>query len=908
MKKKHRIVSMILAIGILFITLIPAISLAADVTNKVNISGVNVYINNKIYIEDGVIVGKDNPMVGNSIKIEYRWGIDKDSLSDMNAGDEIYFNLPTDFYSFENSEENPLMSDGEELGTIQIIGNKIKIVLNQTAVDKDGLKNGIVFATGKITKDGKDVEIDVDGDAKLPPITILPPGGSTGELPNNSKDAIKKNGEQIPNRNEIFWQTIINYDNLNKRFNGESFDTLNEAFFIDELQSPQIFKGIKIQTILHTATSEGKISNNKLSYVDLAPWGAYAFQKVDPTTETTIEEFKKTMRDSGKASYGVMNNTVVVYFGDIPSEEMKLPNSLLDNNRKGIKDLLDAQFEKGQITKEQYDKSWAHYSTGKEDQIIQFQIRIDVDIPNDFPNQDLKNTAQLTWRDSTIESEEIIVHFQNVGGSIEVIEPKAIKIKKVDDEGNRLQGVKFKITKLKEGSTTEYEDYLAPDEGDLVRTTNEKGIVEFQKLHTGKYKIVEVSGLTGYGGAVFSPSDTFEIKDNDIKGFLFKVTNPKLLKIEGEKTWDDNNNQDGKRPTEIKVQLYKTVNNITETVGESILVTPNSSGRWNYSFDNLPKYENGVEISYSVQEEAVQGYIAEYDGVNINNRYDPLKTAIHVVKNWDDNNNQDGKRPNEIEIQLLENGEEIGTPVELNEGNSWRYSYTNLPKYKDGEEIKYTIKEIGAVDGYESPVIKYFNDNFVIIINKSILSKIDIEGEKTWDHGNNPIENRPKEITVYLLQNGNRIHENWKSYTKVVKESDDWKYKWEDLPKLDSKGNEYVYTIIEKNIPNYEAMVIGTNIKNVYIPTTTLPPPTENTDPTKNTESTTPIETNPTINTKPTDKVTKPTDKITKPTNSTEDSNNKNKLPKMGIVGTVGLGIAGIGLVLGGINQIRNKK
>ncbi|WP_418240309.1 Spy0128 family protein, partial [Ellagibacter isourolithinifaciens] len=64
----------------------------------------------------------------------------------------------------------------------------------------------------------------------------------------------------------------------------------------------------------------------------------------------------------------------------------------------------------------------------------------------------------------------------------------------------------------------------------------------------------------------------------------------------------------GARPDEITVKLYR----------EGVLlrtqkVTPNASGGWSYTFANLDKYKDGVEVNYSVEEEYVPGYIAYFD-------------------------------------------------------------------------------------------------------------------------------------------------------------------------------------------------------------------------------------------------------------------------------------------------------
>ncbi|EHI73739.1 collagen-binding protein, peptidoglycan linked protein (LPXTG motif) [Streptococcus criceti] len=55
-------------------------------------------------------------------------------------------------------------------------------------------------------------------------------------------------------------------------------------------------------------------------------------------------------------------------------------------------------------------------------------------------------------------------------------------------------------------------------------------------------------------------------------------------------------------------------------------------------------------ITYTVTEDTVADYTTTYDGYNITNNYTPGKTSLTVTKVWDDNNDQDGIRPDTIGI------------------------------------------------------------------------------------------------------------------------------------------------------------------------------------------------------------------------------------------------------------------
>ncbi|OUK02798.1 hypothetical protein BZZ03_11030 [Lactococcus petauri] len=116
---------------------------------------------------------------------------------------------------------------------------------------------------------------------------------------------------------------------------------------------------------------------------------------------------------------------------------------------------------------------------------------------------------------------------------------------------------------------------------------------------------------------------------------------------------------------------------------------------WNCSFTEFPKYdENNKEYEYTVKEEAVDNYISTQDGNNFINTISG-DTIIEGQKTSDDSDNQDGLRPDLININLLANGKAVANKTVRTEDN-WKYLFTNLPKYEDGKEIVYTVTEDSA--------------------------------------------------------------------------------------------------------------------------------------------------------------------------------------------------------------------
>ena len=80
-----------------------------------------------------------------------------------------------------------------------------------------------------------------------------------------------------------------------------------------------------------------------------------------------------------------------------------------------------------------------------------------------------------------------------------------------------------------------------------------------------------------------------------------------------EKIWDDANNQDGKRPESITVSLIKN----GQATNESITIKDDGKGNWQGTFKNLPVFENGNKIQYTIKEEPIEGYSSSIENYKI---------------------------------------------------------------------------------------------------------------------------------------------------------------------------------------------------------------------------------------------------------------------------------------------------
>ena len=281
-----------------------------------------------------------------------------------------------------------------------------------------------------------------------------------------------------------------------------------------------------------------------------------------------------------------------------------------------------------------------------------------------------------------------------------------------------------------------------------------------------------------------SMPEGYKLTDTRKNGTVTTLTNtyaPEKVSITGIKTWNDANNQDGKRPTSIKISLFANGN-----VVKSLDVT--AATNWTYSFTDLPKYEAGTEIKYTVGEEAVADYETKVEGYNITNTHKPATLDITGTKTWNDSNNQDGKRPKSITVNLLANGIITDTKTVTADDN-WTYSFTDLPKYANGQEITYTVSEL-TVPGYTTTIDDNYN-----ITNSYTPGETSASVTKIWDDADNQDGIRPESITVALLANGTPTNK-----TVTLTAANNWTQTITGLPEK-ADGEYITYTWTEVNVP-----------------------------------------------------------------------------------------------------------
>ncbi|MGO5414745.1 Spy0128 family protein [Collinsella sp. LCP19S3_C6] len=185
------------------------------------------------------------------------------------------------------------------------------------------------------------------------------------------------------------------------------------------------------------------------------------------------------------------------------------------------------------------------------------------------------------------------------------------------------------------------------------------------------------------------------------RGYEFTVTNKhrvETIEIAGRKIWDDANDAAGKRPKEVKIDLYAD----GELV-KSKTVKAADSGDWNYSFGSLPKYrDHGIEIAYEVREDTYyEGYVTSIAGTDVTNTYNPYGT-LKISKAVQDATDVNAQK--EFSFKLT-----LATPEGEPEGGTFAYTVTDAAgaqvatgKVGNGDSIKLRGGQTATIPGIPS--------------------------------------------------------------------------------------------------------------------------------------------------------------------------------------------------------------
>ena len=423
--------------------------------------------------------------------------------------------------------------------------------------------------------------------------------------------------------------------------------------------------------------------------------------------------------------------------------------------------------------------------------LVRFQTKISY---TPLPGEKFENKGTLT--DNGVSKESKAYYLLPTAGGTGEGYNYTINIKKTDEMGAPLANAVFDIVRTRTGMVV----------GQV--TTNASGEASLSGLLRDSYVIKETTPPSGYLAA-----DDQAVIDTDFplttksvtKTFVDKVV-PSTVDVAVEKAWNDNGDQDGIRPSSVKVRLF------ADGAPTSKIVTLDSAGSWKGSFTGLDQKDaSGNDIAYTVEEDPVPlGYISAVTGdatagYTVTNTHTPATVDVPVEKKWV------GPEGFEVTVRLLADGKDTGKELKLDADSNWAGAFSGLPKYDHGREIVYTVEEY-PVPNYDGAVTGDAASGFTI--TNTNKETVDVSGTKSWEDDDDRDGVRPASITVNLMRDGAKAD----SRTVTPDASGMWAYSFTGLPKYAADGHEYAYTVTEEAVPNYETAVDGTDITNSYTP------------------------------------------------------------------------------------------
>ena len=432
--------------------------------------------------------------------------------------------------------------------------------------------------------------------------------------------------------------------------------------------------------------------------------------------------------------------------------------------------------------------------------------------------------ADSTWKDGQTSSGTI----QSTNTTYTVTytndyELTDLEITKVWDDANDQDGKRLTADELKAKLTlspsVEGAEPTVVDNGDNTYTITYTGLPRYNNGQEVEYTVTE-SAIDGYT-TTGSPA-----KDH---GTITNTHTPEVVNISGEKTWKDTEYSTGEaaaegvdnqyaRPSSITIHLFADGEEI-----DSKTVKADDSGKWAWSFTNLPKNKNvdGTvsEIKYTITEtiEGRDDYEATVTGYNVTN--DPKETE-DVNKISMTLEKTDANTKNKINGAVFTLTDPEGKTQDITvSGGSTTIDFTAPGTY--------TLKEKTAPEGYQADTKEYkivvdkklksielkesvwtwlynlifgedtdFQNGTLTVPNTPEKTKVDVL--KVWDDNNNQDGKRPTSVSVTMK--GTVGTTEVKTDTQTLNEQNQWKYEWTELDAY-RDGQKITYKVTEDSVP-----------------------------------------------------------------------------------------------------------
>lgn len=294
--------------------------------------------------------------------------------------------------------------------------------------------------------------------------------------------------------------------------------------------------------------------------------------------------------------------------------------------------------------------------------------------------------------------------------------------------------------------------------------------------------------------------------------------------------WADEHNNDGLRPDAVTLTLYANGQPVANnpmhnsgtglvSVSEGMCKVSENGDAWTYIFEDYQKYNAGRAVEYTVGISNVDGYTKTYtnggttsDKIGVIMKHDVELDNVPITIIWDDEQNRDGQRPDDVTITLTAyqwnnwtyRWEDVEVSTATVTGNAtalkWFYTFPNMKVRNGGQDIIYKASVTSNLNAHlPAGANEYFwvgNQQEITISHNQNLTTVPVTVQ--WDDRNNNDSIRPSSIILQLYADGVAVNDSM--YTKILEgdmSSNTWTYVFENMPryKAGDSGKEILYTV-----------------------------------------------------------------------------------------------------------------
>ena len=298
---------------------------------------------------------------------------------------------------------------------------------------------------------------------------------------------------------------------------------------------------------------------------------------------------------------------------------------------------------------------------------------------------------------------------------------------------------------------------------------------------------------------------------------MFSIYNPKTYtSLTVQKTWNDQYDKFGIRPSAVTVDLYWW-SNVDSTRYYYKTAELTAANNWTVTWDNLERSDGNVMYEYTAVEREVPNYSSEmqwygsYENGWTAYITNTLKTytSLTVNKLWNDQGNKYDSRPSDITVDLYWWSNKDSTrhyykTAKLSKANNWTVTWDNL-EYTDGDTTyEYTAVEKGDVPNY-SGKMKWtgsYQDGWTADITNTLKTYTSLSVKKLWDDQENQFELQPSSIKVNLYWWSNKDSTRHYYKTATLSAENNWFVTWDNLEYVDG-DTTYGYDVEEEEVSEY---------------------------------------------------------------------------------------------------------